>query len=90
MRNSGETFKIIYAKSVKHDVKKIPKRDLLKIKQEIEKLKQFPEVSQVRKLIAHPIADFRLRVGEYRILFDIDLSSRRVVILKISHRKDSY
>ena len=90
MKNSGEIFEIIYAKSVKRDVKKVPKKDLLKIKKEIEKLKHFPEVSQVRKLVAHPVADFRLRVGGYRVLFDIDLSTKRIIILKISHRKDSY
>jgi len=90
MKNSGEIFEIIYAKSVKKDIRTIPKDKLQRIKRAIERLKYFPDVTNVRHLMAHPLADFRLRVGEYRILFDVDFSKKRIVILKIGHRKDVY
>ncbi len=51
MKNSGEIFEIIYAKSVKRNVKKIPKKDLLKIKKEIEKLKQFQKSRKSENLL---------------------------------------
>lgn len=90
MKNSGKVFDIVYAKSVQKDVKNIPKHHLKRIKRAIENLKYFPDVSNIRHLTAHLLADFRLRIGEYRILFDIDFSKKRIIILKIGHRKDVY
>ena len=84
------SFEIVYAKSVKKDIKNIPRNHLERIKKAIEKLRNFPDVSSVRHLTAHPLADFRLRVGEFRILFDVDFSNKRIIILKIGHRKDVY
>ncbi len=86
----GKKFKILYAKSVSHDIRKIPKKYLDKIKESIEELKNFPNIKDVKKLTAHPLADFRLRVGEYRILFDVDWKERVIYILKIGHRKEIY
>ena len=90
MTNFGNDFKIMYAKSVKKDIKIIPKKDKQKIKEAIEELRNFPNVSKVKKLTEHPIADFRLRVGNYRILFDVDGNERIIYILKIGHRKEIY
>ncbi|RLB37864.1 MAG: hypothetical protein DRH12_13735 [Deltaproteobacteria bacterium] len=33
---------------------------------------------------------YRLRVGNYRVLFDVDWSKKEIHILKIGHRRDVY
>jgi mRNA interferase RelE/StbE len=33
---------------------------------------------------------FRLRVGDYRILFDFDTKNQRIIIIGIGHRKNIY
>jgi mRNA interferase RelE/StbE len=68
-------FKLVYAKSVRKDLKKITPRNLPKIKEAIKELEKFPNVHQISHLTDHPIADYRLRVGNYRVLFDIYTSS---------------
>ena len=83
-------YKILYAKSVKKDIKDIPVSDLLKIKSNIEMLEHFPNVPNYKKLSSYSIADLRLRVGDYRVLFDIDYVNTEIHILKIGHRKDIY
>ena len=83
-------YKLIYAKSVKKDIEKIDQRYHKKIKNEIEKLQNFPDVSHIKKLSSYPLADFRLRVGPYRVLFDIDKEHETIHILKIAHRKEIY
>jgi mRNA interferase RelE/StbE len=70
-RISIEMFEIKYAKSVKKDLSRIDRKHLEKIKSEIESLAEFPDVSNIKKLSAHPLADYRLRVGDYRVLFDV-------------------
>jgi mRNA interferase RelE/StbE len=54
----------------------------------IDELAQNPnEMPNIKKLSSHPAAGYRLRVGDYRILFDKD---DRIRIIKIGHRKDVY
>ena len=36
------------------------------------------------------LAEFRIRVGDYRILYDVYESDRVVYILRVGHRKDIY
>ena len=84
------SYKIVFANSVKKDIKNIPKSVLKNIKSNIQMLESFPNVSNFKKLSSHYLADYRLRVGDYRILFDIDYLNNEINILKIGHRKNIY
>ncbi len=33
---------------------------------------------------------WRVRVGDYRILYEVDDASRQVLVLRIAHRRDAY
>ena len=92
MTSSGEVpvYKLVYAKSVKKDIRHIAVAQLEMIKEEIEKLVDFPDVKNIKKLTHHPISDSRLRVGNYRVLFDVDTVNKTINILKIGHRRDIY
>jgi len=83
-------FRIVYAKSVEKDLRRISPPSLQKIKKELENLERFPDLPQIKQLKNHPIADYRLRVGNYRILFDVNWDEEEIYILKIGHRKDVY
>ncbi len=45
-------------------------------------------LSFAEKLTDHQFGDWRFRIGDYRILFDVEKDN--IVILKVGHRKDSY
>ena len=83
-------FKLIYAKSVANDLRKIAIYNLPKIKEGIEELKDFPNLAQIRRLKNHSIADYRLRIGNYRVLFDVNWDKKEIYVLKIGHRRDVY
>ena len=42
----------------------------------------------VRELTNSRIGEYRLRIGDYRVIFD--LVGRDIVILRVQHRKDVY
>ncbi len=83
-------YKVEYLESVKEDLKSISKTNKDQIRKAIEK-----------KLAANPI-DFgkplqyslkglrRLRVGDYRIIFQIQEEHKVVLIVKIGHRREVY
>jgi len=60
-------FKVIYARSVKKDIDKIHSKDARKIKSEIEKLRNFPDGIDIKKLTAHFFANFRYEMIENRV-----------------------
>ena len=41
-----------------------------------------------RKLINPKIGTYRFRMGDYRVIFDID--EQNIVVLRVGHRKDIY
>ncbi len=74
-------------KSAIKDSKTIAQKDKEKIYAKILELKDFPAVLNVKKLTNFEPA-YRLRVGDYRILFDVTEDS--IEIGRILHRKESY
>ncbi|TYB34311.1 MAG: type II toxin-antitoxin system RelE/ParE family toxin [Flexistipes sinusarabici] len=83
-------FEIYFASKVKKDLTGVPKTMVSKIKKDIQNLSNFPDLSNIKKLNNHPLADFSLRTGNYRTLFDVDTDNKIIYILKIGHRKDIY
>ncbi len=54
------------------------------------KLKEYSKDPQKygKKLINHKIGTYRFKIGDYRVIFDID--NNNLVILRIGHRKSIY
>jgi mRNA interferase RelE/StbE len=69
------------------DLKKIDNIQVQKILKSISTLNNYPNVSNIKKLTNHN-PPFRLRVGNYRVLFDIE--DNILIISRIKHRKESY
>ncbi len=76
---------ILLNKAIK-DMKVISKIDRENIKDKI-KLISLGNMSNIKKLTNHQ-PRYRLRVGDYRILFDIE--DNTIVVARILHRKDAY
>jgi len=80
-------MKINIRKSAIKDLKKINHKNREKIHLRIFELKNFPNVSNMKKLTNFEPA-YRCRIGDYRILFDV--LEDAIEIGRILHRKDSY
>lgn len=69
------------------DLSKIDKKVAVKVFSKIEKLEDFPRVANFKKLVNYN-PPFRLRVGDYRVLFDI--KDEILTVYRVKHRKNSY
>lgn len=74
-------------KSAVNDLKSLPKNIKDAIHSKIADLADFPNVRNLKKLTNFEPA-YRLRVGDYRILFDVE--NDKIVIGRVLHRKESY
>ena len=80
-------MKIKIRKSAIKDLRKIPNSDKEHIHKAIEKLSIFPETPNCKKLTNFEPA-YRMRIGDYRLLFDVQEDV--IEIGRVLHRKDSY
>lgn len=68
-------------------LKKIPKEDAEIMLRKIYSLKDNP-FRYLKKLKSHKL--WRLRVLKYRVVIDIIISGRKIIVLRIGHRKNIY
>jgi len=86
-------YKILFnsEKLINKDISKIPKQNLDLIFNKLNFLKIQPlNNSQIKKLSNYNICDYRLRVGDFRILFNIDSLNKTIIIFRILHRSKLY
>lgn len=82
-------FKIDLKSSVEHDLKRIDRQYISKILDAIENLAKNPFPIQSRKL-KDSESSYRLRVGDYRVIYQVDTENRFVTVYHVRHRKDAY
>ncbi len=82
-------YEVFLRQSVlKKDLAGIPKSDTQRIVEAIRKLADNPRPQGVQKLSGQE--RYRIRQGDYRIVFSIQDEERTVWIVKVSHRRDVY
>lgn len=82
-------YEIIIKRQVEKDLKKIDRQFIEKIINKIEKLKDEPHPRNSLKL-ADTDNTYRLRVGDYRIIYQVDDDINCLTVFYIRHRKDAY
>jgi mRNA interferase RelE/StbE len=81
-------YRIVFRKSVVQDLRPIPNRDLRKILATLQSLAEEPRPSGIEKLSGQD--RYRVRQGNYRIIYEINDTDVVVVVVKVGHRKDVY
>lgn len=81
-------YRIEIKKSAAKELGRIPKRDLRRIVRRISALAANPRPEGCVKLAAQE--KYRIRQGEYRILYAIEDDVPTVCVVKIAHRRNVY
>jgi mRNA interferase RelE/StbE len=80
-------FEIIWSDSAANQLKKLDRTVGRRIFDKVGELREKPQ-RFVRKLVNSPY--YRLRVGDYRVILDIQENVLRILVLKVGHRKSIY
>ena len=83
------SFKIEWRKSTGKDLRKLPPHDASRIVAEVEALATEPFPPGVQKLtgVEHT---YRIRVGDYRVIYEVIAELKVVEVQRVRHRKDAY
>ena len=90
------SYKIVFKESVKKELKRLPTKTQDRILDKIESLADDPKQYGVIKMTEFdlpslPFNDYyRVRVGDYRIVYAIEDKIITITIVKIAHRKEVY
>jgi mRNA interferase RelE/StbE len=81
-------YKIFFKRSTIKDLDPISKKDLQRIIGRIQLLKKDPRPSGCEKLSGQE--RYRIRQGNYRIIYSIQDDQLTVWVVKVGHRRDVY
>ena len=83
------TYQILFKRSAVKDIRKIPQSAVHRIQDIIDSLKEKPIPEESQKIHGYEKI-FRIRIGSYRIIYEVDKIIRIITIIRIGHRKDVY
>ena len=82
-------YRVILTEAAKRDLKSIPKKAYFQIAAKLRLLQNDSRPSGCRK-IAGSDNDWRIRMGHYRIIYEINNDIKTISVYRIKHRKDAY
>lgn len=83
-------YKITFKASAEKDLRKLPKPIILSILTAIDDLAVNPYPTGTKKLKGQEKPYFRIRTGDYRIIYEVNNQQLIVHIVEIGHRKEIY
>lgn len=81
---------IVLSAPAERDLKRLPPALFHRVITAIRALAQSPRPPGCRKLQGSGHDDYRLRVGDYRVLYEVDDTAHRVRIMRVRHRREVY
>ena len=82
-------YNVVFSKSVKRDVRGIENIYLARIMEAIRGLANDP-FPPGHKRLKGARSGYRIRVGQYRVVYEVDIQAASVTIFHIRHRKEVY
>lgn len=83
-----DSYDLLVKKSAERELRALPKQDLRRVTERLQSLSRHPRPSGCEKLSGHD--QYRIRQGDYRIVYAIDDAAHVVTIVKIGHRREVY
>lgn len=82
------SYKVFIKPSAAKELEAVPKKDRLRIVEKVQALSSNPRPPGCEKLSGEE--KYRIRQGNYRVLYSIEDEAIIVIIVKIAHRRDVY
>jgi mRNA interferase RelE/StbE len=82
-------YQLVYKKPAVKEIQKLPEQIKKRLKAKLEWFANQSDPREFSKPLTKPAdAQYRFRIGNYRVLFDIE--DEKIVVLYIQHRREVY
>lgn len=89
MASSKKRYKVVVERRAEKQLKSFPKADYIRISAAIDRLAEDPRGHQCIKLTDSD-NEYRMRIGNFRILYTIEDSILHVYVFEVVNRRDAY
>jgi mRNA interferase RelE/StbE len=83
------SFEIQWRGSTRKDLRKLPRKDVARVVAQVETLASEPFPHGTEKLSGAEHT-YRIRVGDYRVIYEVWREVRVVLVQRVRHRSDVY
>ncbi len=83
-------YRVLISSHAQRQVKKLPKEIQEYLISKIANLTHHPHLAHLKKLQGSVKNDWRLRVGNFRVLYEVLDTNQEILIYSIAARKDVY
>ena len=80
-------MKYLFTDSARKDIAKLDSAAVEKIQKALNRYLADP-LKYAKKLIHFSIGTYRFKIGDYRVIFDID--GQNIIVLRVGHRQSIY
>ena len=82
-------YDVLIERTAERDLKSLPTAVFARIVPRIKALADNPRPTGCHKL-AGSKSDWRIRIGDYRVVYEIDDAGKHVKIFRVRHRREVY
>jgi len=82
-------YEVFLERAAERDLKRLSAADFQRIIPHIKALAENPRPSGCHKL-AGSTNDWRIRIGDYRVIYEIDEKASAVRVMRVRHRREVY
>jgi mRNA interferase RelE/StbE len=82
-------YEVHLERAAENDLKRLPASTFQRIIPQIKTLAENPRPSGCRKITGSK-NDWRIRIGDYRVIYEIDEKANAVRIMRVRHRREVY
>ena len=82
------SFTLIIPNSVQKQLNRLPDNVFKRVINIFKSLEEEPYPKESKKLTNRN--GYRIRIGDYRIIYDVDVKAKFIYLRKVGHRKDIY
>ena len=84
-----ERYSVVITRGAGRDLDRLDRAVLTRVAREIDELSTEPRPTGCRKLV-NQVSLWRVRVGDWRVLYEIDDATRAVRVVAVRHRSKAY
>ena len=82
-------YEVLLERAAERDLKRLSAADFRRIIRHLKALSETPRPSGCRK-ISGSKNDWRIRIGDYRVIYEIDATAKAVWVMRVRHRREVY
>jgi mRNA interferase RelE/StbE len=82
------SYEVLILRRAQKELAALPKVDYVRVRDAVAALADDPRPVGCKKLVGRE--GWRIRSGDYRVIYEIDDAGEKITVLHIGHRRDIY